>query len=176
VLVEAEEARQKAYERDTKQTMRSLVAFIGERLSPLLAAEELGGPVAGSVLDISEDMLATGFNAQGKPKKSKATVSDDMRQMRIDQIWGQRNGGAGDAQFEDDEESSRNEAQAATDEMKALVEELLNTLAEGGSGSWVKLNRESAAARFLVRSGVAILHRTDALKIRLHDFGREVDD
>ena len=169
-LIETEGTRKGTYDRDTKLTMRALVRFINSTLAPMLAAEELGGPVVGDTLDVTEEMLAAGFNNQGKPKRSKAPINEDKRQRRIDDIWGLQ---GEDGQFE---ENPRNESQAAGEEMKALVEELLNAESEDGTGPWIRLERESAASRFLVRSGVALLHRTDAKRIRLVDYAREVDD
>jgi len=63
--------------------------------------------------------------------------------------------------------------------MRHLTELLLNGLVQAqgsGPGSYVKLSRESAAARFLVRSKVAQFHPTDATRIRLVDFGGDIDD
>jgi hypothetical protein len=55
----------------------------------------------------------------------------------------------------------------------------LNNLVEAdgkGPGVYVDLPRESAAARFLVRSKCAQFHPKDARKLRLIDFGGEIDD
>lgn len=100
-------------------------------------------------------------------------MNEDKRQRRIDQIWGTRP--LQDAQPQE----PWNEQRAAAAEMRELTEQLLNSLVEageGGSGSYVELARESAAARFLVRSKVAQFHPRDARKLRLIDFGHELDD
>lgn len=63
--------------------------------------------------------------------------------------------------------------------MKDLTEALLNSLMESGgdsSAAYVELPKETAAARFLVRSKVAQFHPRDSTKLRLIDFGRELDD
>jgi hypothetical protein len=163
-------AKKKNFDRDTSKLMKVLLRFIDNHLAPMLAAEELGGPVVGDLMDVDGEALAAGFNAQGKLKKPKeAADKDDKRQRRIDEIWGQAaEEGAG----------RQNEVTAAAAEMKSLTEELLNTLAEAGgdnSASYVQIPRESAAARFLVRSKVAQFHPRDAMRLKLIDFGRDLE-
>lgn len=41
---------------------------------------------------------------------------------------------------------------------------------------YIELKRDSAAARFLVRAKVAVFHPKDARKLRLVDFGSNVED
>lgn len=148
-----------------------MVKFIDSDLAPLLAAEELGGPVTGSSLDITEEMLAAGFNPRGKARKAKENATEDKRQRRIDEIWG-----SADAFEEAEEENPKTEAEAAAREMKDLVDRLLRTAIDRGGGAYMTLPRESAASRFLIRSKAAILHPRDARKIRLIDFGRDLDE
>ncbi|RCI15611.1 hypothetical protein L249_3430 [Ophiocordyceps polyrhachis-furcata BCC 54312] len=156
------------YDANTASLMRSLLAFIDNHLAAMLAAEELGGPVVGSATEAHLDHLDAGFNAQGKPNKIKDKAQNqDRRQRRIDDIWGAGRDGAVD-----------DEVAAAAAEMQRLTEELLNTLVEArgdSSASYVRLARESAAARFLVRSQVAQFHPKDATRLRLVDFGRELE-
>lgn len=162
--------KKKTFDIDTTKLMKVLLRFIANHLAPMLAAEELGGPVVGDLMDVDGEALAAGFNAQGKLKKPKETVDkDDKRQRRIDEIWGQASAeGAG----------RQNEVTAAAAEMRQLTEELLNTLSEAqgdNSASYVQLSRESAAARFLVRSKIAQFHPRDATRLRLVDFGRDLE-
>ncbi|KAF4982563.1 hypothetical protein FZEAL_1842 [Fusarium zealandicum] len=161
-------SKKKSYDKETSKLMKVLLRFIDSHLASMLAAEELGGPVVGDLMDIDGDDLAAGFNAQGNLKKPKdATGQDDKRQRRIDEIWGQ----AGD-------ETSQDEVTSAGMEMRQLTEELLNMLAEAhgdNSTSYVRLPRESAASRFLVRSKVAQFHPRDATRLRLVDFGRDLE-
>lgn len=157
------------YDSETSKLVKAFNGFIDEHLASMLAAEELGGPIVGDVLDIDEGMLEAGFSTQGKVKRSKKVMSDDKRQRRIDEIWGARS--------EDDE--PRDERQAAAAEMRELTEQLLNSAVEAegrGPGVYIDLDRESAAARFLVRSKVGQLHPNDARKLRLVDFGGEIDE
>ena len=171
-LTAAEQDKAKHYTRERARLFRALTKFVDETLAPMLAAEELGGPVAGSTANITEDMLIAGFTAKGRPKKAKKPAEDgEGRQLRIDQIWGERE--EEESVFED---SPQTESDAAAKEMRTLMEELLNCAVEHGAGKYVELQRDSAAARFLVRAQVATLHRQDAMKIRLLDFGRELDD
>lgn len=165
--------RKQNYDRETSRLMKALLNFIDNKLAPMLAAEELGGPVVGDIMDIDSDDLAAGFNAQGKLKKPKdGTNQEDKRQRRIDEIWGTSEEQSGARERPD------NEVSAAGLEMRQLTEELLNKLAEANgdnSASYVQLSRESAAARFLVRSKVAQFHPKDATRLRLVDFGRELE-
>lgn len=62
--------------------------FINDYLAAMLAAEELGGPVVGDILDVPDTVLASGFTKKGKAKASKNAPSEKSRQKRIDQIWG----------------------------------------------------------------------------------------
>lgn len=163
-------AKKTGYDKETSKLMKVLLRFIDNQLAPMLAAEELGGPVVGDLIDVDGEDLAAGFNAQGKLKKPKDTADkDDKRQRRIDEIWGQA---------ADEGSGRQNEVTAAAAEMKELTEELLNTLVEAhgdNSASYVQLPRESSAARFLVRSKVAQFHPRDATRLRLIDFGRDLD-
>ncbi|KAJ6445847.1 hemolysin III family channel protein [Purpureocillium lavendulum] len=174
------EARKRGYDAGTKKLMKSLLGFIDNRLAGMLAAEELGGPVVGDLMDVESADLAAGFNAAGKLKRVKegTDVNQDKRQRRIDDIWGtgagadDEGGGGGVAEGDD-------EVAAAGREMRSLTEELLNALGDAkgdNSASYVQLGRESAAARFLVRSRVAQFHPKDATRVRLVDFGRELED
>ena len=148
--------------------MKALVVFINERLAPLLAAEELGGPVVGDVPEISDEALEAGFSGKGTAKKIKPRTQDEeeKRRRRLEQIWGPQHEG----------EEPLNEKDAAATEMRDLVEELLNVAAEEGAGAYVDLARDAAASRFLVRAKVAQFHPKDARKLRLVDFGGGLDD
>jgi hypothetical protein len=166
------------YETETRELLKSLNKFIDEHLGAMLAAEELGGPVVGNLMDVDVNELGAGFNAQGKAKKSKAGADDDVRQQRIDQIWGNL-----DVQQpqkgKEKGKRDRDEPTAAGAELRDLTEQLLNSLMESAgdtSASYVRIPRETAAVRFLVRSKVAQFHPRDATKLRLVDFGRELDD
>lgn len=171
-----EELRRKKqnYNKETSRLMKALNRFIDDHLAVMLAAEALGGPVVGDMMDVDAEDLAAGFNAQGKLKKPKGEMNKDKNQRRIDEIWGPSDGdGAGK------KSQHRDVASAAGAEMRQLTEELLNRLVEAkgsNADAYVKLPYESAAARFLIRSKVAQFHPRDAMKIRLVDFGRELDD
>jgi hypothetical protein len=161
------------YERETSKLLKSLTRFIDDHLGPMLAAEDLGGPVVGDMMDVDEDQLVAGFNAQGRPKKAHANPNEDRRQRRLDEIWGGAEEGAPTVR------GKTVEAAAASAEMRELTEELLNAVMNAGGDSsvaYVHLERESAAARFLVRSQVAQFHPKDSKRLRLVDFGREIDD
>jgi hypothetical protein len=164
--------KQAYYEAQTTKLIKAFNDFINEYLGPMLAAEELGGPIVGGMMDVDESALEAGFSAQGKAKKSKRRMSEDKRQQRIDEIWGNRPS--------DDGRSGEpwNEQRAAGAEMRELAEQLLNSLVEagGGPGAYVDLERESAAARFLVRAKAAQFHPKDARRLRLIDFGGELED
>lgn len=167
-MIQGMKQKKKYYDGETGKLVKAFNAFIDDHLAAMLAVEELGGPIVGDIVDVSDELLEHDFNARGKVKKAKA--SDDKRQRRIDEIWGKP---------PEEEQEGWNEKQAAAAEMRELTEQLLNSLVEAdgnGPGAYVELSRESAAARFLVRSKVAQFHPKDARKLRLLDFGAEIDD
>lgn len=163
--------RKAVYDREVRKLIRAFNDFTDEHLSAMLAAEELGGPVVGGIMDVEDGLLEAGFNAQGKAKRlrSSSSLDERKRQRRIDEIWGRiENAG-------EESTSPRNEKDAAGAEMRALTEDLLNAAAdEASSSAYVELRRDSAAARFLVRARVAQFHPRDARKLRLIDFGKEL--
>jgi len=164
--------KQRLYDAETGKLIQAFNEFVDEELAPMLAAEELGGPIVGSIHNVDDEMLEAGFSNQGKAKKSSKKVSEDKHQRRIDQIWGPR-------PQDKDYEQPWDEKVAAAAEMRDLTELLLNSLVEAegnGPGAYIVLPRESAASRFLVRSKVAQFHPKDATKLRLFDFGGELDD
>ncbi|CAJ2501112.1 Uu.00g039650.m01.CDS01 [Anthostomella pinea] len=168
--------KKKTYARDTSKLLKSLRKFIDEHLAAMLAAEDLGGPVVGDLMDIDGEDLAAGFSAQGRRKKPSEKADDGKRQQRIDEIWGIQ---GQEGQPVRNANDSRDETAAAGAEMRELTEELLNSLAESDgdhSAAYVALPRETAAARFLVRSKVAQFHPRDSTRLRPVDFGRELDD
>ncbi|KAI0203822.1 hypothetical protein F4808DRAFT_389658 [Astrocystis sublimbata] len=165
------------YDKETSKLLKSLRKFIDNNLAGMLAAEDLGGPVVGDMMDIDDGDLAAGFNSQGRVKPTKAKPEEDKRQRRIDEIWGPNDEEEGHSRRA--EARDRNEITAAGQEMRDLSEELLNSLthSEGdSSAAYVQLPKESAAARFLVRAKVAQFHPRDSSRLRLIDFGRELDD
>jgi hypothetical protein len=169
------EQKKKRYDKDTSRLVKALRKFIEEHLAPMLAAEELGGPVVGDIMDIDGDDLAAGFSAQGRLKRVKENPDQDKRQRRIDDIWGPRDVHPPDR----GKQEEWDETTAAATEMRDLTEELLNALAESQgdtSAAYVQTSKETAAARFLVRSKVAQFHPKDSTRLRLLDFGRELDD
>ncbi|KAI9846897.1 MAG: hypothetical protein M1837_003509 [Sclerophora amabilis] len=167
--------KQKAgYQKDTKRLADALENFIEEHLAAMLAAEELGGPVVGNMIEIDDAALETGFSQQGKLRKLRGSINDVTKQRRIDEIWGPRTPDDSDADLE------RSEKDAAGREFRSLMEELLRASGNAGSttshGAYVQLTRESAAARFLVRAKVAQFHPKDAKRLRLIDFARDLED
>lgn len=174
-LIQSMTTKQEMYEERTGDLVQIFNEFIEQHLAPLLAAEELGGPTVGKILDVDEAMLEAGFSAQGKAKRLKPDTNGDKRQRRIDDLWGPRP----DEEDEEMGDEPWNEKNAAGREMRELTGSLLTTAVEpdgGGSGAYLDINKESASVRFLVRSKVAQYHPRNALKLRLVDFGGEVED
>lgn len=156
------------YDKDSKRLFKALNDFIDSHLAVMLAAEELGGPVVGDLMDVDNEDISAGFNAQGKLKKPKEGANGDKTQRRIDDML------SGDRDAPRDED----EVAAAGREMKELIQALMEQLQDArgdNAAAFVTLSRESAAARFLVRSKVAQFHPKDASKLRLIDFGRGLD-
>ncbi|KAK0729226.1 hypothetical protein B0T21DRAFT_314833 [Apiosordaria backusii] len=168
--------QKKEWDEKTTKLTKDLDWFIEEHLGPMLAAEELGGPVVGQLTDIDPEDLSAGFSAQGKLKKAKDQPDVDKRQRRIDEIWGPQ-----EQQGESNNKRKRegDEASAAVAELRRLIEQLMNKLVESqgdNSECYLRIPKETAAVRFLVRSKVALFHPKDAQKLRLVDFGRDIDD
>ncbi|KAF2869011.1 hypothetical protein BDV95DRAFT_596683 [Massariosphaeria phaeospora] len=174
-LIAARRAQKELYDDETASLGAALNAFINDHLSAMLAAEDLGGPVVGDMLDVENATLAAGFTKKGKAKAAQKPASDKLRQRRIDQIWGAK-ASLADAGDEDDEDPLT-EAEAADSEMRTLLGDLFATLSEPGGGkAYFNIERDSAASRFLVRAKIAQFHPRDARKLRLIDFGKELDD
>ena len=172
-LIAAKRAKKESYDKEMQRMGGAMNDFINDYLSSMLAAEELGGPVVGDMLDVEDDTLAAGFTKKGRPKSSKNPASDKTRQRRIDQIWGKKTA----VDDQEEEEEPPTEAEAADAEMRQLIENLFATLmGPGGGKAYFQLQRDSAASRFLVRAKIAQFHPKDARKLRLIDFGRELDD
>lgn len=169
-LIEAKEGQKANYKEEMTRLGQAFEDFVNDHLAAMLAAEELGGPVVGDMLDVENDTLAAGFTKKGKAKSTKKQISDKTRQRKIDEIWGDKSIAA-----EDDEPLT--EAEAADDEMRKLIGNLFATLTgPGGSRAYFELERDSAASRFLVRAKIAQFDPKDAKRLRLIDFGRELDD
>ncbi|KAH7085570.1 hypothetical protein BKA63DRAFT_20611 [Paraphoma chrysanthemicola] len=172
LLITAKRAQKDDCDAETQRLGEAMNDFINDYVAAMIAAEELGGPVVGDMLDVQDDALAVGFTKKGRPKSSKKAISEKRRQRRIDEIWGNM-----PAIEDDEEEHPPTEAEAADAEMRKLIENLFATLTgPGGGKSYFHLERDSAASRFLVRAKIAQLHPKDARKLRLIDFGRELDD
>lgn len=169
VLLSEEKEQAQLLKRSHKKLTNALVRFVDSKLAPLIAAEELGGPVAGSTLDVSEDVLASGFNVRGRPNKSKKKMSQNARQKRIDQMFTSTG-------MQEDEGVPETEATQAALAVKDLLGELLETAIDQGSGRYVTIEKETAASRFLVRARVAVLDPRDAKRIRMVNFAKTLDD
>ncbi|KAF1811159.1 hypothetical protein P152DRAFT_62960 [Eremomyces bilateralis CBS 781.70] len=165
--VNAGRALQKHLRSRAASLRAALLEFAEEHLAVQLAAEELGGPVVGDSMEVDEDSLAAGVFGKRKSQPSGKNA-EQKRQRRLEDI---RGAGPQTAENEVSEKS------LAGEEFVALVDALVEAL-DGRSqdGVYVRLERESAAVRFLVRARVAQFHPKDARRIRLVDFGRELDD
>ena len=171
-LMQEQQRRKSYYAKELRGLVKAFNNFVNEHLAIMLAAEELGGPVVGDKLDLDEDALKAGFTQQGKAKETEADKSkrDAKRRQRYGEIG-----------VEDDEHGMegkpRSEKQAAAADFRDLTERLLNAAAgDEDSGPYVNISRESAAVRFLVRAKVAIFHPEDARKVRLLNFGANLND
>lgn len=171
IMIQEQQQRKRHYLMALKNIVKSFNLFVDKQLAAMLAAEELGGPVVGDLVEIDEEMLKAGFNQQGKAKKTDTDNSrtEAKRKMRNDEIWGLKN--------EKGENGARSEKEASLAGFRSLIEDLLNAAAgDEDSGPYINIPRESAAVRFLVRAKVAQFHPDDARNLRLVDFGREWDN
>ena len=168
-LLTKERDQASAYKQDYESLTDALSGFVDSNLAPLIAAEELGGPVAGSTQDISEDVLAAGFDVKGKRNKAKKKLEEGARQQRIDKMF------AG-VRLEEDTEPPEDETQQAAAALKDFLGELLQVSIDHGGRRDVAMEKETAISRFLVRTKAAVLDPRDARKIRLVDFARTLED
>ena len=174
-MIQDQQQQKRHYTMALRNLVKAFNEFADAQLAAMLAAEDLGGPVVGDLIEIDEDMLKAGFNQQGKAKKTDAdnARTEAKRKMRNDEIWGSKNVD----EDEDEEKGVRGEKEAALAKFRSLTEDLLNAAAgDENSDSYISIPRESAAVRFLIRARVAQFHPDDARKLRLVDFGREWDN
>lgn len=150
--------------KETTEMKEALRNFVDEHLASMLAAEDLGGPTVGDQIDVSDVVLETGYTAHGKEKKPKSGTEDgvDRRQQRID------------GYLEGDGNRPRSRREAAAAEIHRLIDELLQ--AASTSSSYVELDRDTPASRFLVKAKIAQYHPRDSRKLRLIDVVREISD
>ncbi|KAL2011997.1 hypothetical protein VTN00DRAFT_4715 [Thermoascus crustaceus] len=165
-LIREQQSKNEELDRAAAELKDALDRFIDEHLASMLAAEDLGGPTVGDVLEVSDTILDAGYTLHGKPKKPKSTQTGrDPTQQRID-VLVQRQAGQGE-----DRNAPTNKREAAAAEMHTLLGRLL----EAGS-SYIDLPCDSAASRFLVKAKIAQFHPRDARRLRLIDFGRTIGD
>ena len=166
-IIQEQHQRKVYYVKELRRLVKAFNKFVEEHLAAMLAAEDLGGPVVGDMIDFDEHTLEAGFNQQDKAKKVVAedTRGNAKRKRRIEVVWGPR------SEDEDIDIGDRSEKAAAHADFRKLTEDLLNAAAgEGVSAPYVVLHRETAAVRFLVREKVARFHPEDARKLCLLDF------
>lgn len=171
-IIQEQQRRKRHCVMALKELVKAFKKFVNEQLAAMLAAEDLGGPVVGDLVDIDEEVLRAGFNQQGKAKKTDAgnARTEAKRRSRIDEIWGF------DA-ADQDENFSLSEKDASEARFRSLTEDLLNAATgDEDSDPYINISGESAAVRFLVRAKVAQFHPEDARKLRLVDLGRQWDD
>ena len=171
-LIREQQSKHKQHKTEIRRLVIAFNNFIITHLASMIAAEELGGPNVGDLFDISDAMLEAGFNAQGNPRKARllTTTSEGTRKRRNEEVWGPVDDNA--------DAPPKNEKNAAAADFRALVEDLLNASADEDGGeeeAFVKLKRESAGVRFLVRAKIAQFHPNNARKLRLIDFGKELE-
>ncbi|KAK2791310.1 hypothetical protein FQN52_004987 [Onygenales sp. PD_12] len=174
-LVQRERKRKVEMERKTGLLKDALKEFVDGYLAAMLAAEDLGGPVVGDQIVVADRTLEAGYTASGKERKRKddsgagvgTGAGGDSRQRRIDELVNQGVRGEGRSG------GVSRKREAAGREMHALLESLLEAAA---TSSYIELEQDSAASRFLVKAKIAQFHPRDARRLRLIDFARELAD
>ncbi|EEH38175.1 hypothetical protein PAAG_01096 [Paracoccidioides lutzii Pb01] len=188
-VMQQQRRRKVELEKKTTALREALTGFVDEHLASMLAAEDLGGPVVGDQIDVPDWTLEAGYTAHGKEKKATGAASGggttgagagrESRQQRIDEFVRRRSrgrgDGVGDGNGDDDDQGGRvsNKREAAGAEMHSLLDSLLE-VAE--TSSYIELEQETAASRFLVKAKIAQFHPRDARRLRLIDFARELVD
>ncbi|KAI5289980.1 hypothetical protein KEM54_002744 [Ascosphaera aggregata] len=152
--------RQQKLELDekTKKLHESLDEFIDQTLAAMLAAEELGGPPVGDQLSISDETLDIGYTSRGKERRNKMSAGD-VRQKKIDAMV---NG----------DDGHPNARVVAGDEFRDLLRRLIEALP---TSSYITLDRDCVASRFLVKAKIAQYHPRDSRRLRLIDVTRKFD-
>ena len=154
------------FDQDLKRLVLAFRNFVDKHLAMMLAAEELGGPVVGDDIGLSEANLRVGFTKLGRPKK--VAVEQGHAESHAESH-------ENETHSDDDNPSNTSKQQtslkAAAEEFRNLSEALMNAAADEESPSpYVVIERESSAVRFLVRAKVAQFHPEDAKRLRLVDF------
>ncbi|EDN07200.1 hypothetical protein I7I51_03535 [Histoplasma capsulatum] len=174
-LMQQQRKRKGELKNKTAALKKALKAFIDDYLAAMLAAEDLGGPVVGDQLEVSDAALVAGYTTHGKEKRTKGAVGVDVerdsRQQRIDELVYRRSSGGGDGDGQ--RAGIGNKREAAGAEMHDLITSLLDA---AGTSSYIELERDTAASRFLVKAKIAQFHPRDAHRLRLIDFGRKLVD
>ena len=169
VLTTEQQQRKTHFLKELRGLVRGFNKFVNDYLAIMLAAEDLGGPVVGDDLDLDDDALRVGFTQQGKVQKSSqgSNKGEEKRIRRNKDIWGDY--------AEDVNARLVGERQAAAAAFRSLTESLLNAAADEESPhGYIKVAKENAAVRFLVRARVAEMDPEDARRLRLLDFGSEI--
>ncbi|KKZ64872.1 hypothetical protein EMCG_09249 [[Emmonsia] crescens] len=176
-LMQQQRRRKVELEKKTAALKEALRGFIDEHLAAMLAAEDLGGPVVGNQVEVPDATLAAGYTTHGKERRTNAAagveVGRDSRQQRIDELIYRRSSGGGDAEGDGRAAGIGSKRERAGAEMRALIDSLLEA---AGTSSYIELERDTAASRFLVKAKIAQFHPRDARRLRLIDFARELVD
>ncbi|OAX79655.1 hypothetical protein ACJ72_06023 [Emergomyces africanus] len=155
----------------------ALRRFIDEHLASMLAAEDLGGPVVGDQIEVPDATLAVGYTAHGKEKKTTTgagvQVGNHSRQQRIDELVYRRSSGAVAADGDGSRAGIASKRETAGEQIHALLDSLFEA---AGTSSYVELEQDTAASRFLVKAKIAQFHPRDARRLRLIDFARDLVD
>ncbi|KAM5469153.1 hypothetical protein MauCBS54593_004505 [Microsporum audouinii] len=172
-------------EEETAKLKDALKEFVDEYLAPMLAAEDMGGPVVGDQVEVPDSTLEAGYTARGKERKASKAGNGQSggakkQQQRIDELLQRgRSRAQGRDGGEDEEDNNRddtritNPREAAAEEMHSLLESLLDIAA---TSSYIELDQDSAASRFLVKAKIAQFHPRNSQKLRLIDVAREIAD
>lgn len=140
--------QQQHYVQEGDLILRKLTTFINDNLAPMIAAEDLGGPPIGDLIEVSDEALGAGFTAKGKTKQSKSSGAENFDALA---------------------ELGQQRREAASKEIRKLIRRLLRTF-DDDTAAYIKLERESASSRYLVQASIAELHPHDALQMRLLEF------
>ena len=154
------EAENRKYRQDTKKLTVDLGKFIREQLGKALSLELSGGPVVGDSVAAETDGADTGPSQQPRKRKRAPGRSRDSQDQ---------------SGSENEADEADTAASTAADELQQMVEDLLSASSDRPQ-AYVSVKRGSVAAAFLVRSKVAQFHPQDSTRLRLIDFGRELDD
>ncbi|KAF8477210.1 hypothetical protein BDZ91DRAFT_708849 [Kalaharituber pfeilii] len=165
------------YSQAQRKFLRELSKFVTVHLARMIAAEDVGGPVVGEDVTVTLP-LGSARSAKAPPRER------EPGQRTISSMLNPSKKRGADTDGDSEEPTTEKQPQLAptpqetlaAKSLKSLLEDLMNAAMRPGEYVTLPEPGDSAAARFLVRANVAVLHPRDARRLRLVEFGKSIED